>query len=57
LYHVHQVHKTILRLLLPHKGFEWWEALHNTSFQQNKNEDIYQMPYEDEYSQLTPYED
>jgi hypothetical protein len=40
-----------------HGGFEWWEAVHNTSFQQNNSEDIYQMPYEDEYSQLTPYED
>jgi hypothetical protein len=29
----------------PHRSFEWWE---------NK---ISNMPYEDEYSQLTPYED
>ena len=40
-----------------HRGFEWWEALHNTSCQQNNIEDIYQTPYGDEYSQITLYED
>ena len=43
--------------LQQHRSFEWWEALFNTSYQQNNSEGIYQMPYEDEYSQITPYKD
>lgn len=40
-----------------HRSFEWWEAVNSLSTQDNNYEGNYQMPYEDEYSQLTPYED
>ena len=43
--------------LQPHRSFEWWETIDNTSYQPDLSEDIYNMSYEDEYSQLTPYED
>ena len=41
----------------PHSSFEWWEVVNHAS----GNDDVYndrilQMPYEDEYSQLTSYE-
>jgi hypothetical protein len=41
----------------PHRSFEWWEAVNHAS----GNDDVYndrilQMPYEDEYSQLTSFE-
>jgi len=35
----------------PHRSFEWWEAVNNTSCNVKYSEDIYNMPYEDEYSQ------
>jgi hypothetical protein len=40
-----------------HRSFEWWENTNNTSYRPDHDEDINNMPYEDEYSQLTPYED
>lgn len=52
--------------LKPHRSFEWWEALSQVVGGVNHDsngepiyydEGIYQAPYEDEYSQLTPYED
>ena len=41
----------------PDRSFEWWEATNNTSHRSDLDEDISNMPYEDEHSQLTPYED
>jgi hypothetical protein len=41
----------------PHRSFEWWENTNSTSYRPDIDEDISNMPYEDEYSQLTPYED
>ena len=33
--------------LKPHRSFEWWETIDNTSYQPDPGEDIYNMPYED----------
>lgn len=45
----------------PNRSYEWWEAINETikniPSRENYAEEIYQMPYEGEYSQLTPYED
>ena len=45
----------------PNRSYEWWESINETQknilSQENYAEDIYQAPYEDEFSQLTPYED
>ena len=40
----------------PHRSFEWWEAVNQASGNDIYNDRILQTPYEDEYSQLTPYE-
>jgi len=40
----------------PHRSFKWWEALNRVSGDKDYGDRIVQMPYEDEYSQLTPYE-
>jgi len=40
----------------PHRIFEWWEAVNRVSGDEDYNDRIVQTPYEDEYSQLTPYE-
>ena len=39
-----------------HRSFEWWEAVNHASSNNIYNDRILQTPYEDEYSQLTPYE-
>jgi len=39
-----------------HRSFEWWEAVNHVSGDEDYNDGIIQIPYEDEYSQLTPYE-
>lgn len=39
-----------------HRSFEWWEAMNHASCDEDYDDRIIQMPYEDEYSQLTSYE-
>lgn len=39
-----------------HRSFEWWEAMNHASCDEDYDDRIVQMPYEDEYSQLTSYE-
>jgi len=38
-----------------HRSFEWWEAMNHASCDEDYDDRIVQMPYEDEYSQLTSY--
>ena len=40
----------------PHRSFEWWEAVNRVSGDEDYDDRIVQTPYEDEYSQLIPYE-
>ncbi|SNS15588.1 hypothetical protein SAMN05446037_100526 [Anaerovirgula multivorans] len=50
-------HQKIKKVHIGPRSIEWWETKEDTPCQGSFIEDIYQMPYEDEYSQLTPYED
>ncbi len=34
-----------------HRSFEWWEAMNHASCNEDYDDSIVQMPYEDEYSQ------
>ena len=46
----------IVMHIQPHRSFEWWEAVNQASGNDIYKDRILQTPYEDEYSQLTPYE-
>lgn len=39
------------------RSIEWWESVNDISVQEIYDESNCQMPYEDEYSQVTPYDE
>jgi len=46
---------SIMLQVQPHRSFEWWEAVNQVSDLEYVDDSM-QKPYEDDFSQQTPYE-